>query len=59
MVTSMMRPLMKGPRSLMVTTSDLLLAMLITRTFVPMGRVLWAAVGALLQRRWPLAVFVP
>jgi hypothetical protein len=43
----------------MVTTSDLPLVWLVTRTLVPMGRVLWAAVAPWLHSRWPLAVLVP
>lgn len=41
---SRMRPGTKGPRSEMVTTTDLLFDKLVTRTTVPMGRVRWAAV---------------
>ncbi len=43
---SKMRPGTKGPRSDMVTTTDLRLERLVTRTTVPMGRVRWAAVMA-------------
>src|SRR5690606_1965103 len=43
---SMTRPLMKGPRSLMRTTTVLPLRRLVTFTFVPKGRLRWAAVNA-------------
>src|ERR1700681_1967473 len=45
-VTSMMRPLTKGPRSLTVTTTDRPLLRLVTRTFDPNGRDRCAAVSA-------------
>jgi len=43
----------------MVTTSALPLFMLVTRTVLPIGSVLWAAVAAELSNCWPLAVRLP
>ena len=43
---SMMRPAMYGPRSLIVTVTDRPFARCVTRTRVPNGRVLCAAVMA-------------
>src|SRR6478752_150756 len=43
---SITRPPTYGPRSLMVTTTDWPLRWLVTRTLVPNGSVLWAAVMA-------------
>src|SRR5262249_35152754 len=43
---SMMRPPTYGPRSLIVTSTVLPLRMFLTRTLVPNGSVLWAAVIA-------------
>jgi len=59
MVTSMIRPLMNGPLSVMRTISDLPLAIFVTLTRLPNGRVLCAAVEALFDNRSPLAVRVP
>src|SRR5215218_7155328 len=56
---SMTRPWAYGPRSLMRTTTDLPVRSLVTRTLVPNGRVLCAAVRALVLNRSPLAVFLP
>jgi len=43
----------------MVTTSALPLSMLVTRTLLPKGNVLCAAVAAVLLNCWPLAVRMP
>lgn len=53
---STMRPLMKGPRSLILTTTALPLRLLVTRTCVPSGRVRCAAVKAYGFMRSPEAV---
>src|SRR5689334_6434623 len=53
---SMMRPRMKGPRSLMRTITLLPVRLLVTRTFVPKGRLRWAAVMAEAFMRSPEAV---
>lgn len=57
--TSMIRPLMKGPRSVIVTIWVRLFVRLVTRTLVPKGRVRWAAVAPALVKRLPDAVAVP
>ena len=44
LVKSIILPLIKGPLSLIRTTTDLLLARLVTSTLVPKGSVLCAAV---------------
>lgn len=41
---SMMRPLTKGPRSLILTITLLPLLLFVTLTFEPKGKCLWAAV---------------
>ena len=46
-----------GPRSVMRTTTDLLVATSVTRTIVPNGRLRWAAVGKSRSNDEPLAVF--
>ena len=51
-VTSITRPRTNGPRSLIRTTTERPLRLWVTRTSVPNGRVLWAAV-------MPLAAAVP
>src|SRR3954451_12711314 len=56
---SMTRPWAYGPRSLMRTTTDLPVRSFVTRTRDPNGRVLWAAVRALVLNRSPLAVRFP
>jgi hypothetical protein len=58
-VRSMTRPRMKGPRSLMRTTTLLPLRLLVTRTCVPKGRVRCAAVNPPGLARSPLAVLLP
>src|SRR5437868_694550 len=58
-VRSITRPRTKGPRSLMVTTTERPLLRLVTRTLVPNGRLLCAAVYALALAYSPLAVFPP
>src|SRR5688572_17945416 len=58
-VRSITRPRTNGPRSLMRTTTDLLLRRLVTRTRVPNGKVLCAAVSAPEFTRSPLAVRPP
>lgn len=50
---------MKGPRSLMRTTTSLPLTCDLTRTRVPKGSVLCAAVSSLVLKRSPLAVRLP
>jgi hypothetical protein len=54
-----MRPLIKGPRSLMRTTTSLPSTKDLTRTRVPKGKVLCAAVSSLVLKRSPLAVTLP
>lgn len=54
---SMTRPFTNGPRSLILTLTDLPLLIFMTMTSVPKGKVLWAAVIARLSKRSPLAVF--
>src|SRR3954467_14530619 len=54
---SSMRPGTQGPRSLMVTVTDFLVARSVTRTLVPNGRVRWAAVSKFRLNEEPLAVF--
>ena len=56
---SITRPWAYGPRSLIRTTTDLPVCSFVTRTWVPKGRVLWAAVRSLVLNRSPLAVFLP
>lgn len=56
---SMERPATKGPRSLMRTTTERPVAVLVTRTRVPKRRVRWAAVRAFWSKRSPLAVSRP
>src|SRR5438445_13566951 len=51
------RPLMKGPRSLIVTTT--LLPPWVTRSLVPNGSERWAAVMSFSLKRWPEAVLLP
>src|SRR5215212_11911049 len=53
-----MRPGTLGPRSVMVTITDLLFARSITRTLVPNGKLRWAAVGKFRSNKEPLAVFL-
>jgi hypothetical protein len=55
----MMRPRTNGPRSLMVTTTDLPFLLLVTRTLVPNGNERCAAVKAFGLRRPPLATLLP
>src|ERR1700730_12318115 len=50
------RPATNGPRALMRTTTDLLLATLVTRTMLLKGSVLWAAVSAVGANVSPFAV---
>jgi hypothetical protein len=45
-VTSITRPRTKGPRSLMVTTTERPLLLFVTFTLLPKGSVRWAAVSA-------------
>ena len=56
---SITRPWAYGPRSLIRTTTDLPVCSFVTRTLVPNGRVLWAAVRSWVLNRSPLAVFLP
>src|SRR5262245_17294351 len=56
---SMMRPAMKGPRSLMRTSTLRPLAKCVTRTRVPNGNVRCAAVRALGLKRAPEATICP
>src|SRR3954465_12452994 len=56
---SITRPWAYGPRSLMRTTTDLPVRSLVTRTLVPNGRVLWAAVRSLGLNVSPLAGRLP
>ena len=58
-VRSIMRPRMKGPRSLIVTTTVFPFLRLVTRTLVPKGNERCAAVSVWLLMRAPLAVFGP
>src|SRR5262245_3662349 len=58
-VTSITRPATNGPRSVIVTTTDCPLLVLVTRTLLPKGRLRWAAVKALSLSLTPLAVVVP
>src|SRR5215510_8462044 len=58
-VRSITRPRTNGPRSLILTTTDLLLRRLVTCTLVPNGSVLCAAVRAPGWARSPFAVFRP
>src|SRR5438132_8278881 len=51
------RPLMKGPRSLIVTTT--LRPLWVTRSLVPNGSERWAAVMSFSLKRWPEAVLLP
>src|SRR5215470_18970608 len=51
------RPLMKGPRSLTVTTT--LRPLWVTRSLVPNGSDRWAAVMSFSLKRWPEAVLLP
>ena len=55
----MMRPLMKGPRSVMETIAVRPLLRLVTRTLVPKRRVRWAAVAPESLNFLPEAVAVP
>jgi len=57
--TSMMRPLLNGPRSLMRTTTVRPLRRLVTRTIVPNGKVRCAAVSFSDTKRSPLEVVPP
>src|SRR5215212_9121271 len=56
---SMTRPWAYGPRSLIRTTTDLPVRSLVTRTLVPNGRVLWAAVRSWVLKVSPFAVHLP
>src|SRR3954454_24248106 len=56
---SITRPWAYGPRSLMRTTTDLPVRSFVTRTLVPNGSVLWAAVGAWVLKVSPFAVRLP
>lgn len=56
---SITRPACKGPRSLTLTSTDLRLRMLVTRTLVPSGSDRCAAVSLFWQNLCPLAVFLP
>ena len=56
---SRQRPPMYGPRSLMRTVTDSPFDRFVTRTLLPIGRVLWAAVIADGLKRSPLAVIWP
>src|SRR5215831_16749417 len=58
-VTSITRPPTKGPRSLIVTSTELPLFLLVTRTFVPKGSERCAAVNAPGLSRPPLLVREP
>ncbi len=58
-LTSIKRPGINGPLSLIRTTTDLLLVGLVRRTFVPKGNVLCAAVMACMSNSSPLAVIRP
>src|SRR3954463_5333301 len=55
----MTRPCAYGPRSLMRTTTDWPVRSLVTRSLVPNGRVLCAAVSAWVLNRSPFAVRFP
>jgi hypothetical protein len=55
----MIRPRTKGPRSVIVTTTDFPLVRCVTRTLVPNGRVRCAAVKEWSVILVPLAVFSP
>lgn len=57
LVTSMIRPLVNGPRSLIRTMAERPLRKFVTLTLVPNGNVLWAAVMVLGLALSPLAVF--
>src|SRR3954454_9267111 len=56
---SMTRPWAYGPRSLMRTTTELPVCSFVTRSWVPNGSVLCAAVRAFVLNRSPLAVRLP
>jgi hypothetical protein len=56
---SITRPLAWGPRSLIRTTTERPFRRLVTRTFVPKGRVRWAAVNCPGLKVSPLAVRRP
>ena len=56
-VRSMIRPAMKGPRSLMRTITERPVLRLVTSTKVPNGSVRWAAVNREAWAYSPLAVF--
>ena len=58
-VRSIIRPRTNGPRSFILTTTNLPLPTFVTRTFVPKGRVRCAAVKASDRTRSPFAVFGP
>jgi hypothetical protein len=55
----MTRPRTKGPRSVIVTTTDFPVLLCVTRTLVPNGNVRWAAVKAWSVILFPLAVLMP
>ncbi len=59
LVKSMIRLLTYGPRSLIRTTTNLLFERLVTFSFVPKGRDLWAAVFLFCRYISPLAVVGP
>src|SRR5215213_3644168 len=54
----MTRPAAKGPRSLMRTTTERPVRVLVIRTREPKGKLLCAAVKARVLNRSPLAVFL-
>lgn len=56
---SISRPFTKGPRSLILTTTDFFVRRFVTLTFVPKGSVRCAAVNACLSNFSPLAVIFP
>src|SRR5580692_11317929 len=55
----MMRPCTNGPRSVIFTTTDSLLARFVTRTIVPIGNVRCAAVIAFWSYTSPSALLRP
>ena len=57
-VTSITRPRLNGPRSLMVTITERPFFLLVTRTLVPKGNVRCAAVRAAGLSFLPLAVLL-
>src|SRR5438046_7943637 len=56
---SIMRPFTYGPRSLISTSTEPPVSILVTLALLPRGRVLWAAVNLESSKVSPFAVFFP